>query len=144
MTDTTNSGRTIRDVMTPSPVAVDRRSPAVDAARAMVEANVGSLPVVDGGELVGMVTDRDLMERVMARGLDPNDVTIGECCSDQVVSAQPGEPLDDALERMAREQIRRLPVVEQGQLVGIVAQADIAKAAQPEKTGRMVEEISRD
>lgn len=135
---------TVRDVMTPMPVSVATDSPVIEAARAMVRENVGSLPVVSGGDLVGIITDRDLVERVIARRLDPESVTVGECCTSEPVSAQPEESLDEALARMAQQQIRRLPVVEEGRLVGIVAQADVAHSAPPDATGEMVERISRD
>jgi CBS domain-containing protein len=133
----------VRDVMTASPVSMRSDAAVVDAARAMIAENVGSLPVVDEGALVGMVTDRDLVVNVMARDLDPNKVPVSECCSDDLVVANPDESLDVALQRMAEAQVRRLPVVDDDRLVGIVAQADIARAARPESTGEMVQEISR-
>ena len=135
---------TVREVMTPGPATVASDATAVDAARAMVAENVGSLPVVEGENLVGMVTDRDLVIGVLARDLDPNKVTVADCCSEDPTVAHPDEPLDAALQRMASEQVRRLPVVDEGRLVGIVAQADVARSAQPESTGVMVEEISQD
>jgi len=79
---------------------------------------------------------------VLAKGLDPHGVKVADVCSRNPVVVAPEEPLDEALRRMAAEQVRRLPVVEDGRLVGIVAQADVAKEAAPEETGRMVEEIS--
>jgi CBS domain-containing protein len=109
----------------------------------MLSENVGSLPVVDGEEkLVGMVTDRDLVLQVVAKDLDPHKVPVSDVCSESPVTASPEEPLDEALQRMASEQVRRLPVVSDGRLVGILAQADIARTAKPESTGRLVEEIS--
>lgn len=135
---------TVREVMTPGPATVPKDATAVDAARAMAAENVGSLPVVEGENLVGIVTDRDLVVGVLARDLDANKVTVAECCSESPTVAHPDEPLDSALQRMAREQVRRLPVVDEGRLVGIVAQADVARAAEPESTGLMVEEISQD
>lgn len=134
---------TVGDVMTPAPASVTSDAIAVDAARAMIEENVGSLPVVDDEALVGMVTDRDLVTHVLARGLDPREVPVSDCCSRDPVVARPDEPLDDALVRMAQEQVRRLPVVDRGRLVGIVAQADVARAADSGSTGQLVEEISR-
>jgi CBS domain-containing protein len=115
----------------------------VEAARKMLSEDVGSLPVVDGEALVGMVTDRDLVLHVLAKDLDPHAVPISEVASENPVTAEPDEALDEALQRMASEQIRRLPVVDDdGRLVGILAQADIARTARPESTGRLVEEIS--
>jgi CBS domain-containing protein len=108
----------------------------------MLAEDVGSLPVLDGDALVGMITDRDVVLQVVARDLDPNKVPVSNVCSEGPVTAQPDEPLDEALARMAKEQVRRLPVVTDGRLVGILAQADIARTARPESTGRLVEEIS--
>jgi CBS domain-containing protein len=133
---------TVKDVMTPGPTSIERDALVVDAARRMVSENVGSLPVVDGEQLVGMVTDRDLVIHVLAKDLDPSKVAVGDVCSEHPVTVGPDEPLDVALQRMAKDQVRRLPVVDDGQLVGIVAQADVARTAHPESTGRMVEEIS--
>ena len=89
-----------------------------------------------------MVTDRDLVLQVIAKDLDPHKVPVADVCSEDPVIAEPEESLDDALQRMASEQVRRLPVVTGGKLVGILAQADIARTARPESTGRLVEEIS--
>jgi CBS domain-containing protein len=132
----------VRDAMTPSPSTVTSDATAVEAARTMTAENVGSLPVVRGDELVGIVTDRDLVTNVMAKDLDPAKVPVSEVCSENPVVASPEDALDTALERMAAEQVRRLPVVADGRLVGILAQADVAKSARPAKTGHMVEEIS--
>jgi CBS domain-containing protein len=110
----------------------------------MTTENVGSLPVVDGDELVGIVTDRDLVVQVLARGGDPEQVRVSDICSRKPVVATPDEPLDQALQRMAAEQVRRLPVVTDGRLVGILAQADVAREAKAESTGQMVEEISQE
>ena len=133
---------TVKDVMTPGPTSIASDEFVVEAARRMLSQDVGSLPVVEGDKLVGMVTDRDLVLQVVAKDLDPHKVTVSDVCSESPVTAQPEESLDDALQRMAKEQVRRLPVVTDGRLVGILAQADIARTARPESTGRLVEEIS--
>ena len=133
---------TVKDVMTPGPKSIARDALIVEAARLLASEDVGSLPVVDGDALVGMVTDRDIVLHVVAKDLDPNKVPVSDVCSETPVTAEPDEALDDALQRMAREQVRRLPVVSEGRLVGILAQADIARTARPESTGRLVEEIS--
>jgi CBS domain-containing protein len=133
---------TVQDVMTARPTTVSGDSHIVEAARLMLAEDVGSLPVVDGDALVGMITDRDLVLHVLAKDLDPHKVAIADVCSENPVIATPDESLDDALHRMASQQVRRLPVVRDGRLVGILAQADIARAAAPESTGRLVEEIS--
>ena len=133
---------TVKDVMTPRPTSVAGDAMAVEAARRMSSEDVGSLPVVDGEMLVGMVTDRDLVLHVIAKDLDPHKVAVADVCSGNPVTADPEDSLEDAVQRMASEQVRRLPVVTDGRLVGILAQADVARAVRPESTGRLVEEIS--
>jgi CBS domain-containing protein len=136
-----NTG-TVREAMTASPTTVEAHDTAVEAARLMAAQNVGSLPVVEGKELVGMVTDRDLVLNVLAKDVDPHKVTVASICSENPVVVGPEDSLDVALQHMAREQIRRLPVVEEQRLIGILAQADVSRTVEPAATGRMVEEIS--
>jgi CBS domain-containing protein len=81
--------------------------------------------------------------QVIARGLDPNGVKVADVYTDKPVVAAPDEPLDEALHRMAEEQVRRLPVVSDGRLVGMLAQADVARTADAASTGQMVEDISQ-
>jgi CBS domain-containing protein len=133
---------TVKDVMTSRPTSITSDAMVVEAARRMLSEDVGSLPVVDGDDLVGMITDRDVVLKVVAKDLDPSKVPVSDACSESPVTAQADESLDDALAKMAKEQVRRLPVVTDGRLVGILAQADVARAANPESTGRLVEEIS--
>jgi CBS domain-containing protein len=134
---------TVSQAMTASPRAVESGRSVVEAARLMASEDVGSLPVVDSDRLVGIVTDRDLVLQVIAKDLDPNKVSVSEVASENPVVAKPDEPLDAALQRMAQEQVRRLPVVDDGRLVGILAQADVAREAKPASTGQMVEQISQ-
>ncbi len=133
---------TVRDAMTASPTTVAAEESAVEAARLMAAQDVGSLPVLDGDDLVGMVTDRDLVLHVLAKDVDPHKVTMASICSENPIVVGPGDSLDEALQHMAKEQIRRLPVVDDGRLVGILAQADVSRTVEPAATGRMVEEIS--
>ena len=133
---------TVRDAMTASPTTVEAHESAVEAARLMAAQNVGSLPVVEGEDLVGMVTDRDLVLKVLAKDVDPHKVTVASICSENPVVVDPEDSLDVALEHMSREQIRRLPVVEERRLIGILAQADVSRTVESAATGRMVEEIS--
>jgi CBS domain-containing protein len=140
--DMTTHASTVREAMTAFPTTISKDATVVDAARLMVTENVGSLPVVRGSELVGIVTDRDLVAEVLAKDLDPNKTLVADVCSEEPTVASPDEPLHAALQQMASEQVRRLPVVEDGRLVGILAQADVAREAEPEATGELVEEIS--
>jgi CBS domain-containing protein len=109
----------------------------------MAKEDVGPIPIVEGERLVGLVTDRDLVVRVLAEGRDPQSTTVGEIASRDLVTVSPDEDFDHALEKLAENQVRRLPVVEGDRLVGIIAQRDIALQGEDRKTGRVVEEISR-
>jgi CBS domain-containing protein len=135
-------GKDVRDLMTQNPRSVRADESVVDAARVLRDENVGSLPVVDGDRLVGMVTDRDIAMRVVAEGRDPSEVSVQEVASRDPVTTEATADLDTALGLMARHQVRRLPVVEQGRLVGILAQADVAGEIGDKQTGRLVEAIS--
>jgi CBS domain-containing protein len=134
----------IDDVMTSDPRSLASRASVVEAARLMRDEDVGSVPIVEGDKLAGTVTDRDIAIRVVAEGKDPSSVTVGEIASRELVTVDPKQHLDDALRLMARHQVRRLPVVEEdGTLVGIVAQKDVAMNASEVETGQVVEDISR-
>src|SRR2546422_463086 len=126
----------IRDVMTSNPRSLESGSNAVEAARLMRDEDVGIVPIVEGEKLVGTVTDRDIVIRVVAEGKTPESVTVGEIASRELVTIDPQQDLDDALRLMARHKVRRLPVVEEdGKLVGIVAQKDVAMHASEAQTG---------
>ena len=136
-------GMSIQDAMTTNPRSVETSTPVVEAAGLMKSEDVGSLPVVDGERLVGMVTDRDIVLRVVAEGKDAKSTTVGEIASTDLVTVDPQQELDEALRLMAQHQVRRLPVVEEdGRLVGILAQADVAKEGKDAQTGQLVQEIS--
>lgn len=136
-------GKSIRDAMTSNPRSVEMSTPVVEAARLMKSEDVGPLPVTEGDRLVGIVTDRDIVVRVVAEGKDVQSTTVGEIASKDLVTIDPQQDLDEALRLMAQHQVRRLPVVEEdGRLVGILAQADVAQEGQDSKTGQMVEQIS--
>ena len=132
----------IRDIMTSSPTTVETSITVAEAAKIMASEDIGPLPVVDGGRLVGIVTDRDLVVRVLAEDRDPKSTNVGDVASSELVTVAPDTALDEALRKMASAQVRRLPVVEGGRVVGIVAQADVARQT-PQETGEVVEEISR-
>jgi CBS domain-containing protein len=134
----------IRDVMTKDPQALEGGASVIEAARLMRDEDAGIVPVVEGEKLVGAVTDRDIAVRVVAEGKSPESVTVGEIASRDLVTIDPQQELSEALRLMARHQVRRLPVVEEdGKLVGIVAQADIARNASDAQTGDLVEDISK-
>jgi CBS domain-containing protein len=137
-------GKTLKDAMTSNPCSIDAEKSVAYAAKMMRDENVGLAPIVEGQRLVGTLTDRDIATRVVAEDRDPQSTKAGEVASRDVVTVSPEQGLDEALRLMAEHQVRRLPVVENDRLVGVVAQADIAQHAQPAETGRMVEEISQD
>jgi CBS domain-containing protein len=136
-------GKSIRDVMTERPRTVSKDDGVADAARLMREEDAGVVPIVDGDRLVGVVTDRDIAVRLVAEGRDPRSTKVEEIASRELVTIDPQQSLDEALRLMAQHQVRRLPVCEEdGRLVGIVAQADIARHADASRTGEVVEQIS--
>ena len=134
----------IGDLMTENPRTVQADASVVEAARLMRDDDVGLLPIVEGERLVGTITDRDIAIRVVAEERDPNSVKVQEVASTDVVTIDPQQELDEALRLMAQHQVRRLPVVEEdGRIVGIVAQADIALHGDDSETGQVVQQISR-
>jgi CBS domain-containing protein len=134
--------QSIRDAMTKDPRSIGASAPVVEAARLMREEHIGSLPVTDDETLVGMITDRDITTRVVAEAADAKMTSVGDVFSRDLISVEPDKDLEEALQLMARHQVRRLPVIEDGRLVGIVAQADIALSENETKTGKLVEAIS--
>jgi CBS domain-containing protein len=138
-------GKKIADAMTSNPCAIDAEKPVAYAAKMMKDENVGFAPIVEGDRLVGTLTDRDIAVKVVAEGKDPQTTPVREIASTNVVTVEPDQDLDEALQLMASHQVRRLPVVEQDRkLVGVVAQADVAQEASPKQVGEMVEEVSSD
>jgi CBS domain-containing protein len=133
----------IKDVMTSNPTTCEPQASVVDAAKVMAQEDVGSIPIVEGDRLAGVVTDRDIVIRVVAEGGDAQSKTIGDIASRDIVTVSPDDDLDRALELMAEKQVRRLPVVDGDKLVGIVAQRDIALQGADRETGQVVEQISR-
>jgi CBS domain-containing protein len=136
-------GLSIKDVMTSNPCTVDAGQSVAYAAKMMQEEDVGLAPIVEGDKLIGMLTDRDIAIRVVAEGRNPDQVKVADVASKQVVTIDPQQDLQEALRIMGKHQVRRLAVVEEdGKLVGVVAQADIAREGDDKQTGELVEEIS--
>jgi CBS domain-containing protein len=137
-------GQNIKDVMTSDPCTIDADKSVAYAAKMMRDEDVGLAPIVEGDKLIGMLTDRDIAIRVVAEGRNPEQVTVREVASQQVVTIDPQQDLSEALRIMAKHQVRRLPVVEDdGRLVGVVAQADVARKGDDSQTGELVQEISQ-
>lgn len=130
--------------MTKDPTTLAPDATIVEAARAMRDEDAGIMPVVDGDRLEGVVTDRDIAVRVVAEGRDPNDVHVREVMSGRLVTVDPAQDIDEAMRLMAEHQVRRLPVCEEdGRIVGMLAQADVARHGEDSRTGETVENISR-
>ena len=136
--------KSVRDAMTESPRSIGASASVVEAARLMRDEHIGSLPITDDEELVGMITDRDITTRVVAEAADPKMTSVGDVVSRDLISVEPDEDLEEAVQLMASHQVRRLPVVENGRLVGFVAQADVALNLREneQRTGELVEAIS--
>ena len=136
--------KSVRDAMTENPRSIGASASVVEAARLMRDEHIGSLPITDDEELVGMITDRDITTRVVAEAADPKMTSVGDVVSRDLISVEPDEELEEAVQLMASHQVRRLPVDENGRLVGIVAQADVALNLREneQRTGELVEAIS--
>jgi CBS domain-containing protein len=124
--------QTVGDLMTPQPAALESVQVVADAARVMRDADIGGVLVTDEGRLVGILTDRDIVVRVLAESLDPEITPVGVVCSRHLMTLSPGDALDAAVARMREAAIRRLPVVEDGRPVGILALGDLAIERDPE------------
>ena len=136
-------GKSVKDAMTAEVKVAAPSQSLTDAASLMKQEDVGSVPVVDGERLVGVLTDRDIVIRGIADGSDPRSVQVGDIASRDVVTVRPDDDLDEALRLMGQHQVRRLPVVDDGHLVGVLAQADVAHEAKDKVVGQVVEEISK-
>jgi CBS domain-containing protein len=134
----------VQELMTSNPCSIDSDKSVAYAAKMMRDEDVGLAPIVEGSRLVGTVTDRDITIRVVAEGKNPESTKVTEIASTDLVTVDPKQDLDEALRLMAQHQVRRLPVVEEGgRLVGVVAQADVARNADEARTGGLVGKISK-
>jgi CBS domain-containing protein len=118
----------IRDVMTSNPATCDVSDSAKDAAKAMRDGDFGAVIVLDGDQVSGIVTDRDIVVRVVAEGRDPGDTALREASSGSIETIGPDDSIDDAVQKMRDADVRRLPVVEGDEPVGIVSIGDLAVA----------------
>ncbi|WP_433328469.1 CBS domain-containing protein [Spirillospora sp. CA-294931] len=116
----------IRDIMTGSPTSVSPELDIVTVARAMRDEDIGTVLVADSDRLHGLITDRDLVVRGLAAGGDPHASTAGDVCSDVTATIGPDDPVEKAAQVMRRHSVRRLPVIEDGQAIGIVSLGDLA------------------
>jgi CBS domain-containing protein len=135
-----------REIMTPAPQCCSGETTLNEVANLMVEADCGEIPVTDASNrLIGVITDRDIVCRVVAKGKNPAAVTAAECMTEPVVVVKEDTTLDDVLGVMEENQIRRVPVVDAtGCCCGIIAQADVALNARQGQVGELVREVSKD
>jgi CBS domain-containing protein len=135
---------TVRDIMTSGVEYLRATDTVADAAQRFATADIGALPVCEeDGHLAGMVTDRDIVVKVVARGKDPRKVFLGEIADQgEVLIIGAGDPVEEALEVMKRHKVRRLPVVDGTEVVGVVSQGDIARNTPHEQAGDLVAAVS--
>jgi len=138
--------KTARDLMTPSPAVCTPATTLDEVAKLMRQNDCGEIPVIDAAERpIGVVTDRDIVCRVVAEGKNPSAYTAEGCMSQPVVTVPLDAPVADVLSTMQKHRIRRLPVVdEEGACAGIIAQADLAWAERLSDVGELVREVPRE
>jgi CBS domain-containing protein len=135
--------KTARDVMTGGPDCIGENDTVLDAARRLAELNVGAMPICgEDDRLKGMLTDRDIVVKVLAQGKDPGSTKAGELGDGKPVTIGADDSVEEALHTMAEHKVRRLPVIDGHELIGIISQADLARNVDEEKVGDLVEAIS--
>jgi CBS domain-containing protein len=127
-------GRTVEEIMTRDPRTVNADDPVIDAARIMRDSDIGDAVVMDGGQVTGIVTDRDIVVRGVAEGIDAQSASVSDVCTTGVETIEPEASVDEALSRMREKDIRRLPVAKNGRPVGIISLGDLAVEREPEST----------
>lgn len=134
---------TAREIMTSGVECVDETSTLVEAAAKLRDLNVGSLPICgQDGRLKGMLTDRDIVVKCIAEGADANTTTVASLEGVEVVTIGADDDIDELFRTMIEHRVRRLPVIDGHELVGIVAQADVARAMPLDRVGELVEALS--
>lgn len=132
-----------RDIMTTDAQCIDETATLTQAAEKLRELDVGAMPICgEDDRLKGMITDRDIVVKCLAVGKDPNTMTAGEIGDGKPVTIGADDSITEAIATMKEHQIRRLPVIDNYQLIGMIAQADIARSISDEQVGDLVELIS--
>ena len=135
--------KSAKDVMSQGVECAGEKDTIADAAKKLKELDVGAMPICgEDDRLKGMITDRDIVLKVVAEGKDPSSVTVGELAEGKPVTIGADDSIDEALKTMASEQVRRLPVIDGHDLVGVVSTADLAREVDEEKVGDLIEAIS--
>jgi CBS domain-containing protein len=132
----------IREIMSTEIKKVTPDNALIDIAAMMRDEDIGALPVVKDGELRGIVTDRDIVVRAIAEGKEPSTTTVQEVLSEKVESVEPDDDIEEAADVMAAHQIRRLPVVEDGKLIGMVSLGDISIKHEKSTVAHALEGVS--
>ena len=136
-------GKPARDVMTGDAECNGENDSVADAAKRLAELNVGAMPICgEDNRLKGVITDRDIVINCVAEGMDTNTVLVEDYAGEEVVTIGADDDIEEALSTMSRAGVRRLPVIDGHDLVGMISQADIAKNLPEDKAGRLVEAIS--
>jgi CBS domain-containing protein len=134
---------TAREIMTPDVTCIGEKESLAEAARKMAELDVGSLPICgEDNRLKGMVTDRDIVVKVLAKDRNPADCTAGELAQGKPVTIGADDDAAEILRTMSEHKVRRLPVIDGHQLVGIVAIADVAKALPDRPVGDLIDAVT--
>jgi CBS domain-containing protein len=132
-----------RDVMTPNAECIGENETLLDAAKKLAERGFGAMPICgEDNRLKGMLTDRDIVVKALATGKDPASTRAGELGEGKPITIGADDPLEETLQTMAKYKVRRLPVIDGHDLVGIIALADIARNVDDESTGDLLEAIS--
>jgi CBS domain-containing protein len=136
-------GKTAREVMTGGAECVGENETLLDAARKLADLDVGAMPICgEDNRLKGMLTDRDIVVKALAQGKDPGSTRAGDLAQGKPVTIGADDSVEEALQTMKDHKVRRLPVIDGHDLIGIVSQADLAKNIDEEKVGDLVEAIS--
>lgn len=135
--------KTAREIMTQSAECIGENDSILDAAKMMAKSDIGAMPICgEDNRLKGVITDRDITVKVIAEGRDPSQVRAGELGEGKPVTIGADDPISLAIETMADKQVRRLPVIDGHDLIGIVSIGDIAQHADEDDVGRLLELIS--
>jgi len=136
-------GKTAREVMTGGVECIGENDSVLDAAKRLADLDVGAMPICGEDErLKGMLTDRDIVVKVLAQGKDPSATTAGELGEGKPVTIGADDSVQEAIRTMKDHKVRRLPVIDGHDLIGVVSQADLARSVDEEDVGELVEAIS--
>lgn len=136
---------TAREIMTKGSEHLKDEATVAEAAKLLAKESIGAVPVCDAtGHLRGVVTDRDLVVEVIAAGKDPSSTKVSDLVHGEAVTIGADDSVEEAIHTMQKHKVRRLPVIDGTELVGMVSQADIARVCPPDKIGELVAAISED